>query len=253
MYSTENAIYNVILIASACLAVVIAFFIYTLVRQQKQSRAFNNMRVGVEIAQLENERKEIADELHDSFGPMIFATRMKLAAIQPGTATDRNLQAEGIAQLDKLTQTFRNYTRDLIPGSLLTKGLPTAVEEFFDGINQQQQLELSFNVTGIPEMAESATINIYRIIQEIIFNTQKHAKGSSVTVEAYCKGEEFIIATADDGRGFDYEAMIARAAGKGLKAIVNRVGLLGGDLQVQSITGKGTSYIISFPLKNLHG
>lgn len=250
MHPHEASIYNVILVAFICIGSIILYFLATLIFQQKKYRSIYTDRVSSEIEQLELERKEIAGELHDDFGPILFATRMNLAALKPGNDKDVERQKEALAQLDLLTNKLRTFTRELIPSGLFVSGLLPALKEFFKNINSNYTLELSFNVQDLPYFSEAKTIHIYRIIQEIMFNTIKHADATCLTVEMYIVKDNFAIATADDGNGFDHKAKLITPKGQGLKNIFNRVELLNGEVHIDSVRKKGTSYYISIPLKD---
>ncbi|MEO5942707.1 MAG: histidine kinase [Ferruginibacter sp.] len=247
MHTYQTPIYNAVLIAAGFIGVIIIYFIITVLRQQKKYRQYHNERVTAEIAQLERERQRIASDLHDDLGPVLFATRMKLGALKNEDESEQALLAEAKTNIDIITNKLRDITNGLIPNSLLSKGLVPAIEEFLQTVSLSSDIELSFNVQNLPRFGETETIYIYRILQEIIYNTVKHAEAKNFTIELYCQKDNFIISTADDGKGFNFKQTMGTANGQGLKNIISRAEVLHGEVQVSSLRDKGTSFFIVIP------
>jgi signal transduction histidine kinase len=252
MDTQETSIYTAVLIVALFLSAIVVFFLATIIYQQRKYQRMYQERIGSEIVMLEKERIRIADHLHDEFGPMLFAARMKFISIDPPDNKSLLAQNKGLEHLDKVIKNLRSITEQIMPGSLFDKDLVTALQVFFSDIQANYPLELSFNVSGLPGFSETSGIYIYRILQEIIFNTIKHSGAKSLTIESYTSGNQFIICTADDGTGFNYKEAIRSNKGQGLKNIMNRVQLLHGQAHVRSDKNKGACFYISIPLKSLH-
>lgn len=248
MHPSETPIYNAVLIASACIVSIILYFVIVLILQQKRYRKFYNSRVSTEIDQIEYERRRIADMLHDDLGPLLFAARMKFASLDVYDDNNRRKQEDALQKLDELSGKLRAFNRELIPSGLFKLGIQESVIEFFNFVNNQSGLELSFVIQKVPVLPQTSTIHIYRILQEIVFNTIKHAKASNIIIEMYQDKNQFIISTADDGIGFNYFENTRSPDGQGLKNIINRADLLKGDIHVASRPGKGTRFFISIPI-----
>ena len=110
------------------------------------------------------------------------------------------------------------------------------------GIACEPIIELS---SAIPEAMAETTI---RAISEGLTNIARHAHAKNVTLHLAEQGNELEIEIRDDGVGFDPEAV--QAGHYGLLGIRERVRLVGGRLEVQSVAGKGTGILIHFPLEN---
>jgi two-component system, NarL family, sensor kinase len=249
MHTAETSLYHAILVSAAIICSIIVYFVITLILQQRHYRKFYNNKLWADISRLEQERKEIAEELHNDFAPILFAARMKFAAITGLSKKGLLLHEEGLSHLDKLTRKLRNFTKELVPGSLLNKGLKQALQDFFDETGTHSTVQLSFNVQDLPAFPAEKTIHVYRIIQEIIFNTIKHSFATSLTIDIYETKDHFTISTADDGKGFEHKEKMAASNSLGLKNIMNRVDLLQGDIHVRSAKNKGTCYFITLPHK----
>ena len=89
-------------------------------------------------------------------------------------------------------------------------------------------------------------INVYRIIQEALNNTLKHANAKNISLEIYKKEAFLYLRYQDDGIGFDF--LKNAKSYNGLKNIENRVYILGGDFSLQSMPGEGTSIEVKIPI-----
>jgi signal transduction histidine kinase len=91
-------------------------------------------------------------------------------------------------------------------------------------------------------------INLYRIAQEIIHNTIKHAQASELLIELRQDKNKIILATRDNGKGFDYDEKTNEAKGMGLQNLLRRTEIIGGKMFFESQKGKGTTYIFEIPI-----
>jgi two-component system sensor histidine kinase DegS len=94
-------------------------------------------------------------------------------------------------------------------------------------------------------------VALYRVIQESVQNTIKHAKANKITVSVDINSDRVTISVKDNGIGFDYEAYLKepRADSYGLQGMKERVEILGGSLSIRSLQGKGTEIFSELPLE----
>jgi signal transduction histidine kinase len=121
-----------------------------------------------------------------------------------------------------------------------------------DDFSTQYRIPVIFGSTGIDHLHFDfdAATNIYRIIQEALNNTGKHARAGRVTVRLVAAHPELIIRIEDDGTGFDIKAKQKEAAGDkrmGLRSIQERSRLLGGETTIHSVPGAGTKVMVKLP------
>jgi two-component system, NarL family, sensor kinase len=121
-------------------------------------------------------------------------------------------------------------------------GLDTALKDFCNDINQSGSLQISYQSIGLKDISleQTTAINIYRIIQELINNTMKHAKAKTAIVQVTHTDRQIAITVEDDGRGFD-TTLLTRSTGLGWGNIRSRVDFLKGKLDVKSDQEHGTS------------
>lgn len=204
-------------------------------------------RIAAEIATLENERKRIAGDLHDELGPVLSAVRLQVNHLEPADETERIILQKSSSQIDEVIKRFREISYDLLPNTLVRKGLVKATEEFIGRMSEAYQLRIEFTSDEI-RLQPDREVNLYRILQEIIHNSVKHARATLLTIDMKVNGSQLHINTKDDGIGFNYEAMKTNEGGLGMLNLQSRVEVLNGVLRIDTQPGKGTLFFIEIPI-----
>jgi signal transduction histidine kinase len=125
---------------------------------------------------------------------------------------------------------------------LVKFGLDTALKDFCADINNSGALKISYQSIGLENIVleQTTAITIYRIVQELINNTMKHAVAKTAIVQVTKTNNQLAVTVEDDGKGFD-TSILRQSKGIGWSNIQNRVEFLKGNLDVQSEKEKGTS------------
>lgn len=246
MPAQKENIFLIVLITALLLATITAYFIWTFLKQHKKVIAWQQARIKAEIETLENERKRIAADLHDELGPMLSAVKLQINHLEPTDETETIALNKSSNQIDEIIQRFRDISYDLLPNTLVRKGLVKAVEEFIGKLQGVHQIKIIFNSDKL-SLTQEKEINIYRIIQEIIHNTIKHSRASQLSILIKNYKEEIILKTDDDGVGFNYAEKVQVGSGLGLLNLQSRAEVLNGQLKIISQPGKGTIFIIEIP------
>ncbi len=239
--------FNAVLISAVILILIISFFIISIVSEHRRVVRWQQARIAAEINTLENERKRIADDLHDELGPLLSAIKLQINHLEPVNETEVAVLEKSSDQIDSIIQRFREISYDLLPNTLVRKGLIKATEEFISKLKPLHPLDISFSYADFTLLPERE-INLYRILQEIIHNTVKHARATSLSISIQKNNKTLLLKTKDDGIGFNYSEKTQIASGLGLLSIHSRVELLGGQLLVTSQPGSGTIFEIEMPL-----
>ncbi len=247
MDAQQTKIYTAILIAALVVGSILIYFIVSLIQQQRRNSRLFKEKIKAEITTLENERSRVAADLHDELGPLLFSVKFKLSGLET-TTEDHAALEQATSYIDDIIQRIRDISNDLMPGTLVRKGALYAIEEYIDGLSKNSSLKINFTHSDIPELDKAKAVNIYRLIMEIIHNTLKHAKASSLDINFKQEKDKLLLTTKDNGVGFDYEAMKYSASGLGLRSMLNRAEVMEGDMFIESETGKGTKYIIEIPV-----
>jgi two-component system, NarL family, sensor kinase len=193
----------------------------------------------------QNERIRIARDLHDSIGQQLSAVKMKLNAMHPGKEVD-----DASRFLDGAIKEVRDISHNLLPESLQFGWVP-ALEEMCEKMTIKDGPRISLFVDDYSRQyvfSKQQELSIYRIIQEIISNTIKHAEAANITINISGSDNSFFITTSDDGKGMD-TALVAKSSGIGWKNIAARVNMLRGKMDISSIDMNGTKISIAIPLQ----
>lgn len=198
---------------------------------------------------VENERRRIARDLHDSACVNLAAINMKVDALRDDLAAQPELARKmaGIADdLDATYREVRGISHELMSKSLEKTDLQTALEDLTVRIRGlQPTLALHFYTNyRLHQVNDWAKIHIYRIVQELLANVLKHANASSASLQLLDDEGRLLLTVEDDGRGFDPGNA---PDGIGLSNIRTRVEVLHGKLHLDAAPGKGTFISIELP------
>ncbi len=195
----------------------------------------------------DRERARWARELHDETLQELSALKITLSSAQRSASPDalREGVATALEYSEHAIAGLREIISDLRPGALDSLGTQAALETLVDRVRTRSDLDVDLRIDLAFESGRSATRHmpalesaVYRITQEAITNTIKHADAKRVTVVLVEDGDTLTLSVEDDGRGFDHER--EPDAGFGLIGIRERVELLGGTLSITSGRGGGT-------------
>jgi two-component system, NarL family, sensor kinase len=247
---------NSLLIVGLILAVLAVVVLVILKRQQtligQQKDIISKQRIReLELQSLhalidgqEKERTRIARDLHDGLGAQL--SRIKLFTESHSSQLEPRLHQPLNQFIDEACHEVRLIANNLRPHTLSSFGLATALEDLTNKLQQVNETEVHFSHYGeVPPLDDDQAVMIYRVVQELLSNSLKHARARSITVQLMANDETLLISVDDTGCGYCPEQ--ARE-GNGLPNIRSRIGYLGGQAIWHSEPGKGTSVMISIPL-----
>jgi PAS domain S-box-containing protein len=203
----------------------------------------------------ERERRRIAAELHDRIGQSLAIAKMKLGAARQMSGSERmSLILDEMRQLlDGTIQDTRLLTFEISPPILYELGFEPAVEWLAERFHERHGIEASFLDDRQPKpLGADLRVFLFQAVQELLLNVVKHAKARSVRVSVRREGEQIVVGVADDGIGCDpvqIAAIGSTHAGFGLFNIRERLGLLGGRLEIECSSGGGTLACLRAPLR----
>ncbi len=206
----------------------------------------------------ENERHRIARDLHDHVAQDLSSLKIRIQTLFdtiPSTDSESGRQMTGIINiLQRSISEVRNMAYDLRPPGLDQLGLVRTLYLYCDDFAQQNSLKIDFIAAGFDDLhlEEDIQINIYRLIQEALYNVKKHAEARGVTIRLVASGPNLILRVIDDGKGFEvshWQAHSYKEKRMGLQSMVERVGLLDGTIDIRSRPHKGAGIFITIPLK----
>ncbi|HUI28037.1 MAG TPA: PAS domain S-box protein [Candidatus Kryptonia bacterium] len=225
----------------------------------EKSRLFEQVSAGRERLALlsrrlmevqEAERRHLARELHDEIGQYLTGVSLILGDLERRSLDTAQVPLRDAHKLvDDLIVRVRDLSLDLRPAMLDDLGLLPALLWLFERFSKQTNLDVDFHHIGLdrrfPHDVETAA---YRIVQEALTNVARHAGVSRVLVRVSADHDRLSVVIADQGKGFDAEAVLATAATSGLSGMRERATLAGGRLRVESGLEAGTRVRAEFDL-----
>lgn len=196
----------------------------------------------------EQERRRIANDLHDSVGGLLSATKLQLE--QLAAKNPELTQADDLGKvkslLDDTVAETRHIARNLQPVSLEHFGLERAIQDLVNKLSGDGSPSITFQHYGpLDKLSETNTLHCYRIVQELLQNSLKHAEASEILIQLTGSDTEMTILVEDDGKGYAPDTV---QAGMGTGNLAQRVQFLNGELNVEAAPGRGVSTHIVFPV-----
>lgn len=218
--------------------------------QQKLENDYRKKLLQSAIDNQEAERKRIAHDLHDEIGALLTTSRLYFNQLSPGHAEEqlKTISHKVNLLFDEMMTNIRRISHDLRPVILENLGLKEAIEGMRDKLTEAG-VEFHFTHQFTFRMTREAELILYRIIQELVNNTLKHAKASRIDLSMEVRGEQLQLLYADDGIGFTPSA---KQNGLGLKSIESRLSLMDGAMQVAT-PQQGIRYFIYINTSKLAG
>jgi PAS domain S-box-containing protein len=195
--------------------------------------------VKIAIASQEKERRRLANDLHDSLGQEINAIRMYMNALaEMDKSSELYKEAFETCKtiVDHSLETIRNISFDLMPRSLEHGSLVQAIEELVKKLQLVYKIEFTYSTLDLETDLETRT-NLYRIIQEFINNSLKHAGKSTIKIHLVKHKTHITLNISDNGKGFDTETL---KYGKGIYSIKSRLKALNAEYTFTSKINEGT-------------
>jgi two-component system sensor histidine kinase UhpB len=207
----------------------------------------------------EDERKRIAQEIHDELGSLLTGIKAYVSvsverATQAGAPPDPLLQ-EAARLTEDAIQAVRRVINDLRPSVLDQLGLWEAIQWYAGQVEARSGLACDCSIDSSAlqiQLDPERTIMLFRIVQESLTNVVRHADASMVSVHAAAKDGVITVEIRDDGKGFAAEQPSNRHSW-GIQGMQERTRHFGGQLTVSSVTGKGTRVALRLPLETGKG
>lgn len=200
----------------------------------------------------QRERRRIAQMLHDGLQQILVGAKFRVSSLERSADDRTRATCTSInSLLDEAIQASRTLTAEISPPILYEQGLVPALRWLVDWIADKHGLTVELSSETVPSrLAEDMLVHLFESVREILFNIVKHASTDRAHIDIRCGDGKLQISVADQGSGFDPDSLRASggsAGGFGLFTIRERLGLLGGDLDVASAPGKGTRVILTAP------
>jgi two-component system sensor histidine kinase UhpB len=205
----------------------------------------------------EQERKRIARELHDETSQVLTSLLISLALLEETVTSEeaRGRVADTRALAHQTLRAVRNLSIDLRPSALDDLGLLPALRWYIKEYQRNCGIAVEFSASGFKErLPADMETALYRVIQESLTNTAKHARARKAWVTMAAEPGLVRAVVRDDGQGFDAQAVLKtpwQDRGLGLAGMQERAMLLDGSMAIESRPGEGTRIEVSMPVRGI--
>lgn len=210
-----------------------------LAQRERQIRALAEHMVEIEEA----ERRRISRELHDEAGQSLLYVRLQLEMLEQQTAETGGTVAARLRELRQMVEhsilEIRRLIAALSPAILEQMGLAAALRQLVARFRQMHPAEVAVHVPRRLDLPKRVEIIVYRLVQEALNNIAKYSLASNVNLSVETADGVLKLLVEDDGIGFDVEEAFSRPDRYGLSGLRERVALLGGVLEVESVKQTG--------------
>ena len=206
----------------------------------------------------EMERKRISRELHDELGQALTAIAINLSTIKNALPPDfvadiKERFKETSSLIDQVSEQMHDLALELRPSMLDDLGLVPTLRWYVNRFSKRLNIDTEFKAINLKKrLTPEIETALYRIMQEALTNTARHAQAQNVHVLINRKKSVIEASIEDDGKGFNIKGKIkgrkAHIYGAGLLGIRERITSLGGNFSIQSHPGEGTRLFIEIPL-----
>ncbi|WP_242929083.1 sensor histidine kinase [Pontibacter vulgaris] len=248
----------VIIITPVLLVLAVSIIAFVFQYQRRMLQHQEHLRVLQEAKQRqlldatiqaqEEERRRVARDLHDEVGAMLALVKLNVHQL---TAQSENKETGHQVKelLNEVIGSVRHISHDLMPVVLEKMGLPLALEAMKRSIPSSSGVQMIFTCNDTDKRIDSKIeLFLYRVVQELLNNTLKHAKASEITVNLDFTVSDLQLEYRDNGVGFDYQALLQQVNnnhGLGLLNLQTRIELLDGKFNFYSAPNSGTKAAIS--------
>ncbi len=203
----------------------------------------------------EEERKRIAEALHNGLGQVLYGAKLSLNILDPDKSDSKkdNVEIKTITNrlLDDAIEATKTISFELMPVILQDFGLETVLRDLLRKTLFKASIKYNLSLSGLKvRMKPDLEVAIFRIVQELINNLLKHSQATSAYISINKSSDYISVQFKDNGLGFN-TALTSKTKGFGLRSISNRVKLLNGQFNIETAKGKGTSVLIDIPIAEL--
>lgn len=223
-------------------------YIQAFIREMTEQKKIQSEIYNAVVKAEEEERMRFARELHDGISPIL--STVKLYSQSFINSNNVDFQKELSKRIESTTNeaiiSLSEISNKLSPHVLKNFGLVEAIKSFSNNIQQATHIKIQFDSNLKERIPENIEITFYRTLTELINNTVKHAKASTIDIQLV-KGQNLMLFYSDNGIGLGKND---NNKGMGIFNIKNRIQSLGGSFEISNKPSKGFSVTIKAPLKN---
>ncbi|CQR58161.1 MULTISPECIES: sensor histidine kinase [Paenibacillus sonchi group] len=219
-----------------------------------QRLSTNNAKLAEQarVSAIMEERQRLARELHDAVSQQLFAISMTATAVGRTLEKDFDKAQRQIALIEEMSAVAQSEMRALLlhlrPVYLEGKGLREGLQELIKELEIKIPIDIVFEMDPDVQLMKGVENHLFRIVQEAISNTLRHAKAEKMEIRLHRRGDTVRLTLRDDGVGFEMDE--SKQTSYGLSNMQERINETGGSIQFITAPGKGMRIEITVPLVN---
>jgi len=213
---------------------------------------YQNELLNAQLELQEHLLSQVSQEIHDNVGQVLSLVKVHLYSIRNQPANNKAIELldTSAGLLDKAIEDLRKISHAQSATIVQRLGLKEAISKELNYIGALKRHDCGMDIFGDPyPLLPEQELFIYRIVQEALSNSIKHAGGSILQVALKYDPQMFTLSVTDNGRGFDIEA-IRSDPGIGITHMKHRAKLLLAELEINSQSNRGTTVILKMPINN---
>ena len=254
----KSQIISIIVFVSIILFLLILFLLYVFVwyrikrnkeilEQQALKQNYNQLLLQSQLEIQEQTFTTISREIHDNVGQLLSLAKVQLNIIDKGDTLNKTLLADAKDSVSKALTDLRDIAKSLSSERIQISGLPEITQHELQRISRVGVMLTHIRIEGTEQnLPEQKKLIIFRVIQEALNNILKHSNATNIDICFCYEAEKLKIDIKDNGIGFS-QPLIEKKDGLGLRNILNRAALVGGEAQIKSILNEGTTITIISP------
>ncbi len=200
------------------------------------------------IESTEEERERIARELHDGTGSLLTGIKLGLEHLHGEMHDTGQMQQlkTTISQVQTVSKEVRRVSHAMAPTAIERMPFEEVIKDLVNVFSQIGTVKLDYSASGdFEQMNKTERLMLYRILQECLNNSFKHADASEIMISLLATSSEIEILYQDNGKGYDPNSI---SSGLGLSSIEKRISYLHGKRTIETERGSGMLLIVSFPI-----
>ena len=259
LFSKDNQVITIVIIGVILLLLMavslLLFFFFSRKKiiekeLEKKSAEIEHQKelIHATILTQENERKRIAQDLHDDISSKLNVIHLNSNLLLEGDLSKKEYLEVNNSIIDitnRALQSARKIAHDLLPPILEKFGLQSAIEELADDFNTSKKNLISYTLKYHKNyLNKTQELHLFRVLQELINNSIRHGKAKNINLVLEIDNSKLHFKYSDDGIGFDLKRSKFQK-GLGMKNIESRVELLNGTLKIESKVKSGATFTIN--------
>ncbi|HEX3007229.1 MAG TPA: response regulator [Bacteroidales bacterium] len=191
----------------------------------------------------EEAQGKYAQELHDGLGPVLSTVKMYIEWLcnDKNTLNRDLIKTNALHAVDEAINQAKEIANNLSPHILQRFGLVNALKNYGDRLMDNHPVKVAIRCKINERLSPDIEIMLYRILLECINNSVKYASPENITIDIDKTVQKILVSYTDNGKGFDVDKTLIETKGMGIFNMQNRLKLIGGEINIRSSLGKGTT------------